>query len=45
MSLHAIVQGFCKLESISILPASNIFDFGVLSKVTIVLRYYAPSSY
>ena len=37
-SLQAMVQGFCKLKSINILPASKILDSSVLSKVTMVLH-------
>ena len=36
ISLHAIVQGFCKFDNMSKLPASNILDSGMVSNVMIV---------
>ena len=44
MSLHAIVQGFCKFNSMSKSQASNILDSGIVSNVTIVLHYFALMS-
>ena len=40
MSLHAIVQGFCRFDSMSKSPASNILDSGIVSNVTIVLHFH-----
>ena len=40
-SLQTIVQGFCKLDYIRMLPASRILDSGNVSNVTIVLHLSA----
>ena len=44
MSLHAIVQGFCRFDNISKLPASNILESSTVSNVTIVLHCFAYST-
>ena len=41
MSLHAIVQGFCRFDNMSKSLASNILDSGIVSNVTIVLHCLA----
>ena len=40
MSLHAMDQGFCKLDNINKLPASSILDSGIVSNVTIVFTLF-----
>ena len=36
-----MVQGFCKFNNMSKLPASNILDSGMVSNVTLVLHGFA----
>ena len=40
ISLHAIVQGFCKFDNINKSLASNILDSGMVSKGMIVLFHF-----